>query len=115
MAKVTCLLVKAGSGLGLGEIRCVKGMYRLKLVSSEKNSHSLPSSLTGRHTHTHTHLTHTPHSIPDGELIERIIEEDDLTEGVVVGYIAQLLSALECIHNMDIAHLDIKVAQHYHL
>ena len=59
--------------------------------------------------------THTPHSIPDGELIERIIEEDDLTEGVVVGYIAQLLSALECIHNMDIAHLDIKVGQRYYL
>ena len=39
------LLAKAGSGLGFSlgvrawtemEIRCVKGMYRLKLVSSEK-------------------------------------------------------------------------------
>ena len=45
--KVTCLLAKAGSGVGLSfgvraltemEIRCVKGMLRLKLISSEKNS-----------------------------------------------------------------------------
>ena len=47
MVKVTNLLVKAGSGLGISfgvrawtemEIRCVKGRYRLKLLSSEKNS-----------------------------------------------------------------------------
>ena len=47
MVKVTSLLAKAGSGLEFSfgvrawtetEIRCVKGMYRLKLVSGEKNS-----------------------------------------------------------------------------
>ena len=47
VVKVTSLLVKAGSGLGFSfgvrvwtemEIQCVKGMCRLKLVSSEKNS-----------------------------------------------------------------------------
>ena len=47
MVKVTCLLAKAGSGVGLSfgvraltemEIRCVKGMFRLKVISSEKNS-----------------------------------------------------------------------------
>ena len=47
VVKVTSLFVKAGSGLGFSfgvrawtemEIWCVKGMYRLKLVSSEKNS-----------------------------------------------------------------------------
>ena len=47
MVKVTSLLVKAGSGVRLSfgvrartevEIRCVKGMFRLKLISSEKNS-----------------------------------------------------------------------------
>ena len=47
MVKVTSLIVKAGSGLrfSLGvrawtemEIRCVKGMHRLKLVSCEDNS-----------------------------------------------------------------------------
>ena len=47
MVKVTSLLAKAGSGLRFSfgvkawtemEIRCIKGMYRLKLVSSENNS-----------------------------------------------------------------------------
>ena len=47
MVKVMSLLAKAGSGLRFSfgvrawtemEIRCVKGMYRLKLVSSENNS-----------------------------------------------------------------------------
>ena len=47
MVNVTSLLAKAGSGLGFSfgvrdwtemEIRCVKGMQRLKLVSSENNS-----------------------------------------------------------------------------
>ena len=45
MVKVTCLLAKAGSGLGFRfgdrtwtemKIRCVKGMYMLKLMSDEK-------------------------------------------------------------------------------
>ena len=47
MVKVMSLLGKAGSGPRFSfrvrawtemEIRCVKGMYRLKLVSSENNS-----------------------------------------------------------------------------
>ena len=47
MVKVTSLLGKAGSGLRFSfgvkpwtemEIRCVKGMHRLRLVSSENNS-----------------------------------------------------------------------------
>ena len=47
MVKVTSLLAKAASGVGLSfgvravtemEIWCVKGMSRLKLISSEKNS-----------------------------------------------------------------------------
>ena len=47
MVKVTSLLAKAGSGLRFSfrvrawtemEIWCVKGMYRLKLVSSGNNS-----------------------------------------------------------------------------
>ena len=47
MVNVTCLLAEAGSGVGLSfgvraltemEIRCVKGMFRLKLISSGKNS-----------------------------------------------------------------------------
>ena len=47
VVKVRSLLAKAGSGLGFSfgarawtemEIQCIKGMHRLKLVSSEKNS-----------------------------------------------------------------------------
>ena len=46
MVNVTSLLIKAGSGVGFSfgvrawtemEIQCVKGMYRLKVVSSEKS------------------------------------------------------------------------------
>ena len=48
--------------------------------------------------------------VPDGELVERIIADDDLTEGVAVGYISQLLSAVECLHQLNIAHLDIRVS-----
>ena len=47
MVNVTCLLAKAGSRVGFSfgvrawtevEIWCIKGMYRLKLISSEKYS-----------------------------------------------------------------------------
>ena len=47
MVNVVSLLAKAGSGVGFSlgvkawtkvEIWCVKGMYRLKLISSEKYS-----------------------------------------------------------------------------
>ena len=47
MVKVTSLIVKAGSGLRFSfgvrawtemEIRCVKGMHKLKLVPCENNS-----------------------------------------------------------------------------
>ena len=44
MVNVTSQLAKAGSGVGFSfgvrevEIWCVKGMYRLKLISSEKYS-----------------------------------------------------------------------------
>ena len=48
-------------------------------------------------------------SVPGGELIERIITDDALTEGVAVRYLSQLISALDCLHQMNIAHLDIKV------
>ena len=46
MVKITSLLIKAGSGVGFSfgvraqtemEIWCVKGMYRLKVVSNENN------------------------------------------------------------------------------
>ena len=47
--------------------------------------------------------------MPGGELIERILLDNDLTEGVIVRYLSQLLAALDCLHQMNIAHLDVKV------
>lgn len=47
--------------------------------------------------------------VSDGPLVERILADDDLTEGVVVRHTSQLLSALEHLHQLNIAHLDIKV------
>ncbi len=55
---------------------------------------------------THTH--HTLHRVPDGELIERIIADNNLTEAVTVGYLGQLLSAVDTLHSLSIAHLDIR-------
>ncbi len=46
--------------------------------------------------------------VPDGELIERIIADNNLTEAVVVGYLSQLLSGVEVLHALNIAHLDIR-------
>lgn len=50
--------------------------------------------------------------VPGGELIERILEDNDLTEGVVVRYLSHLLAALDTLHQMNIAHLDIKVGRY---
>ncbi|CAI8008489.1 Death-associated protein kinase 3, partial [Geodia barretti] len=46
--------------------------------------------------------------VPGGQLIERILEDNDLTEGVVVRYLSHLLAALDTLHTMNIAHLHIK-------
>lgn len=47
--------------------------------------------------------------VPDGELIGRIIADNDFTEGIAVSYLSQLLSAVDCLHQLNIAHLDIRV------
>ncbi len=47
--------------------------------------------------------------VSDGELLERIIADNDLTEAVAVRYLSQLLSGVECLHFISVAHLDIKV------
>jgi serine/threonine protein kinase len=49
--------------------------------------------------------------VPGGELIERILQDNDLTEGVVVRYLSHLLAALDSLHQMNIAHLDVKVGE----
>ncbi len=46
--------------------------------------------------------------MPDGELIERIIADNNLTEAVTVGYLGQLLSAVDALHSLSIVHLDIR-------
>ena len=49
------------------------------------------------------------HRVPDGELIGRIIADNDFTEGVAVSYLSQLLTAVDCLHQLNVAHLDIRV------
>ena len=43
-----------------------------------------------------------------GRLFDHIVIMDLLTEEIAMGYIRQLLVALEYIHNKNIVHLDIK-------
>ena len=52
-------------------------------------------------------------SIARGELVECILSENCLTEGIVVGYLQQLLHALEYIHFNKVIHLDIKVLSQF--
>ena len=51
--------------------------------------------------------------VPDGELIGQIIADNDFTEGVAVSYLSQLLSAVDYLHQLNIAHLDIRVCHPY--
>ena len=64
MVKVTSLIVKAGSGLKFSfgvrawtemEIQCVKGMYRLKLVSCENNAGFKGQTVRREPSHSHRH------------------------------------------------------------
>lgn len=57
----------------------------------------------------HLFFVSIPLRVPDGELIGRIIAKNDFTEGVAVSYLSQLLSAVDCLHQLNIAHLDIRV------
>ena len=80
--------------------------------SSSQSCESHPHTLT--HTLTLTPFTPSPPSplprIPDGDLIDLIVAENDLTEGVAVGYLSQLLSAVDTLHQLNIAHMDIRVS-----
>ena len=44
-----------------------------------------------------------------GELLQRFINEDNLTESEAAFYLRQLLLAVEYMHSKNVIHLDLKV------
>lgn len=48
--------------------------------------------------------------VPSGELLEVLVKESNLTEAVAVSYLSQLLLAVETLHKLKVAHLDIRVS-----
>ena len=85
-------------------------MSRTSTVPQETNIEFRVTKNCSNFTITYYFMHSSPHSVPSGELIERIIAGNDLTEGIAVRYLSQLLSALDCLHHLNIAHLDIKVS-----
>ena len=51
-------------------------------------------------------------SVTGGELLQRFINEDNLTESEAAYYLRQLLLAVEYMHSRNVIHLDLKVAFH---
>ena len=47
--------------------------------------------------------------VTGGELFEKVVEEDNLTERQVVHYMKQLLYGLQHMHRKNMVHLDLKV------
>lgn len=47
--------------------------------------------------------------IGGGELFEKLANEDHVSEGQAASYTKQVLEALEHLHGLKIAHLDLKV------
>ena len=47
--------------------------------------------------------------ITGGELFEKVVEEDNLTERQVVRYLRQTLYAVQHMHRYNMVHLDLKV------
>lgn len=49
-------------------------------------------------------------SVTGGELVQRILREDQWTESECAFYVRQLLLALEHMHAKNVVHLDVKVS-----
>ena len=49
-------------------------------------------------------------SVTGGELLQRLVREDVLTESEAAFYLRQLLLAMEHLHSRNVMHLDLKVA-----
>ena len=54
-------------------------------------------------------------SISGGELFEKVVADDDLTEKEVVRYVRQILQGVQHMHKQSIVHLDLKVSEGKHL
>jgi len=53
-------------------------------------------------------------SVTGGELLQRFVNEDNLTESEAAYYLRQLLLAVEYMHSRNVIHLDLKVIQSSH-
>ena len=51
-------------------------------------------------------------SVTGGELLQRFVNEDNLTESEAAYYLRQLLLAVEYMHSRNVVHLDLKVSVH---
>jgi serine/threonine protein kinase len=47
--------------------------------------------------------------VTGGELLQRFINQDNLTESEAAFYLRQLLLAVEFMHSRNVIHLDLKV------
>ena len=48
-------------------------------------------------------------SVTGGDLLQRFVNEDNLTESEAAYYLRQLLLAVEYMHSRNVIHLDLKV------
>ena len=49
--------------------------------------------------------------MPSGEILEVVVAENNLTEAIAVRYLSELLSAVDTLHKLKVAHLDIRVSR----
>ena len=49
-------------------------------------------------------------SATGGELLDYIVQTKTLTEAIAVKYLSQVISALQYMHSLGVAHMDIRVS-----